>query len=228
MNKYLEKVAAPIYDDIFKTVNTAKRRYMQSKAVGLSGISRVGAGSAVGAGVGVAGNSGNYEAWDDDKYRYVTKKHTIGDRVVGGIAGGILGGFLGASSAAASASAKFNKKIGADGRRLFGDTKHGRKMEDLFVKAKSKTTSAPPRGHRTRTVNDILGDLGAPVGGFKTKDEAKKHFRRAAMKNHPDRGGNVEAMQKINKAFEEYQAHPEGFNKLAGFKYIEQLSKFER
>jgi hypothetical protein len=35
-----------------------------------------------------------------------------------------------------------------------------------------------------------------------TLEELKSEFRRLAMENHPDRGGNVEAMQAINAEFE--------------------------
>lgn len=222
MNKYLEKIAAPIYNDAFKAVNTARRRFLNGKNVGLAGVKRMIGGSAIGGGVGVAANTGTYDEWDDNKSRYVTKKHTTGQRVAGGIAGALLGGFLGANSGRVVANSKFDKKMGASPHRIFGDTKHGRKLEDIIVKAKGKSFSAPPRT-RTRNVSDILKDLGAPTGGFKTKEEAKKHFRRAAMKNHPDRGGNVDAMQKINKAFDEFQAHPEGFSKLAGYRYLSKV-----
>lgn len=75
---------------------------------------------------------------------------------------------------------------------------------------------------RTRSHKDILHDLQAS-GGFKTKAEASKHYKKMAMKHHPDRGGDQELMKKINKAWDEYKAHPDGFEKLAGYRYLEKL-----
>ncbi|MDM8565096.1 hypothetical protein QUF74_05530 [Candidatus Halobeggiatoa sp. HSG11] len=37
----------------------------------------------------------------------------------------------------------------------------------------------------------------------KTVEEAKKLYRQLAMKNHPDRGGNVETMQSINVEYQQ-------------------------
>lgn len=72
----------------------------------------------------------------------------------------------------------------------------------------------------TGSIHDILNDLEAPAGGFKTKAEATKHFKRMSMKHHPDRGGDVEKMKKINTAFDKFKAHPDGFEKLAGLNNI--------
>lgn len=52
------------------------------------------------------------------------------------------------------------------------------------------------------------------LGDVKTKAEAKKKFRQAAMKHHPDRGGSHEAMQKVNDAWEAFQ-NSSDFKKLA-------------
>lgn len=69
---------------------------------------------------------------------------------------------------------------------------------------------------KARTVHDIHSDLGFPKGGFKTKMEATKHYKKMAMKHHPDRpGGSDELMKKINTAWDEYKKHPDGFEKLA-------------
>ena len=35
-----------------------------------------------------------------------------------------------------------------------------------------------------------------------TDDQIKKAYRSASLKHHPDRGGNKEAFQKINEAFQ--------------------------
>ncbi len=36
-------------------------------------------------------------------------------------------------------------------------------------------------------------------------DEAKVNYRRLSMKHHPDKGGDIEAMQQLNTAYEEIQ-----------------------
>ena len=35
-----------------------------------------------------------------------------------------------------------------------------------------------------------------------SQDEIKKAYRKASLKNHPDRGGNKEEFQKINDAYQ--------------------------
>jgi hypothetical protein len=45
--------------------------------------------------------------------------------------------------------------------------------------------------------------------GVKSKAEAKAKFRDLARQHHPDRGGNVEKMKKINAEWEAAQAHHE-------------------
>lgn len=80
---------------------------------------------------------------------------------------------------------------------------------------------------RGRSVKDIHADLGAP-SGFKTKMEAKTHYRRTASKYHPDKHpgktdwANAE-MAKVNKAWDDYAKHPDGFEKLAN-SYLEKLA----
>ena len=64
-------------------------------------------------------------------------------------------------------------------------------------------------------INKDLGFANPPL----TKAEAKKHYKQLAMKHHPDRkGGSTQMMSKINKAWEDYQGHPLGFQKLAKLK----------
>lgn len=65
------------------------------------------------------------------------------------------------------------------------------------------------------SVSDLHRDLEFPEGGFKTKAEATKHYRKMSMKHHPDRGGDPEKMKKINTAWDKFKAHPDGFEKLA-------------
>lgn len=58
------------------------------------------------------------------------------------------------------------------------------------------------------------------MGGVKTKAEAKKLFREAAKKNHPDMGGSEEMMKKVNDHWDTIQ-NSEFFDKLAFLKGFE-------
>ena len=40
--------------------------------------------------------------------------------------------------------------------------------------------------------------------GCKTIEEAKKLYRRLAMENHPDRGGDLDTMKAINTEYDEF------------------------
>lgn len=81
----------------------------------------------------------------------------------------------------------------------------------------------------SRTIHDIHKDLGFPSAP-KTKAEAKQHFRRMASKHHPDKHEGAAAkdkaskdMAKINRAWDEFNSHPEGFTKLAN-EYLEKIA----
>ena len=93
----------------------------------------------------------------------------------------------------------------------------GNKAREDFFKRRygghngSAGGAVPPTQHDS--VSDILKGLGAK--SFKTKSEAKMHFRRAASKAHPDKGGSTVDMQRINSAWDKFQKHPDGFDKLA-------------
>lgn len=50
--------------------------------------------------------------------------------------------------------------------------------------------------------------------GVKTKAEAKKAYRAAAVKNHPDMGGDAEKMKGINSAWDDFMSSAE-YSKLA-------------
>ena len=128
----------------------------------------------------------------DNKGNYVKK--TTGERVRTSI---LAGGMLGLYGASAGSEIDLRRNAAKFAR------KHGGSSSGGF------------RSHFEDTVSSMEKDLGFPKGGFKTKTEATAHFRRTAMKNHPDRGGKVEDMQKINAAWEKYKNHPKGFDKLA-------------
>ncbi len=47
------------------------------------------------------------------------------------------------------------------------------------------------------------------VSPMESADRIRERYRELALKNHPDRGGSVEAMRKINDAYERTIAHRE-------------------
>ena len=47
----------------------------------------------------------------------------------------------------------------------------------------------------------------------KTKDAAKNIYRSYAIKNHPDKGGSIDSMQKINREWDNFKQHR--FDKLS-------------
>ncbi len=141
----------------------------------------------IGAAIGGAAGYLPKTKYEDGK----VKKRTMKERVIDGTLLGAVGGGYGAFS--------------------FGRFKvNGRNSSsyDNFKRGQSYS--------KARTVHDIHSDLQFPNGGFKTKMEATKHYKKMAMKHHPDRpGGSDEVMKKINAAWDDYKKHPDGFQKLA-------------
>lgn len=74
----------------------------------------------------------------------------------------------------------------------------------------------PPRGFSPGTHIPGLGDL-------KTKVDAKKAYKAAAMKNHPDRGGSTAKMQDVNAEWEAFR-HSAAWEKLAMVRYWSALA----
>lgn len=73
-------------------------------------------------------------------------------------------------------------------------------------------------------IHDLHAKMEMPKGGFKTKAEAKKHFRKMSSKYHPDRhGGDASKMKDFNQAWQEFEKHPEGFEKLASNRILDFL-----
>ena len=55
---------------------------------------------------------------------------------------------------------------------------------------------------RSMTFSEALNILGVTEEQIKDKTFLKKHWKKLAMQNHPDRGGDMETMQKINVAYD--------------------------
>lgn len=65
------------------------------------------------------------------------------------------------------------------------------------------------------------------LGKVKTKADAKKAYRAAAMKSHPDKGGSTEKMQEVNAAWESFKNSPL-YEKLAMPHWIKLASAMYR
>jgi len=75
------------------------------------------------------------------------------------------------------------------------------------------------RKNRANTAKSAFGDLNKAknyfgMSGVSTKAEAKKKMRSAALKHHPDKGGNPEEMKKVNDFMGQVQKS-DWFDKLA-------------
>lgn len=125
-------------------------------------------------------------------------KLTQGERILGSIGGALGGAYVGAAA--------------------------GMVMHPEFKKRRAEYHSGGSRSagntRTSRTIRDIHSDIGFKSAP-KTKAEATAHFRRERSKHHPDRYQGPEKskaderMAKLNRAWDEFQAHPEGFTKLA-------------
>jgi hypothetical protein len=108
-------------------------------------------------------------------------------RILHGIAGGLGGAYLGA--------------MVGEGYRVH-----------KIIKDTGGYATAATRDHN---LNSLYKRMGASKP-FKTRKEAVDHFRKVRSMAHPDRkGGSHERMADINKAWDDFQAHPYGFTKLA-------------
>lgn len=162
-------------------------------------------GAAVGGSIGAAaGSTQGLKTHEQDFLGNPKRKFTAKERkhhaIAGSITGGVIGGFYGYQV----------------GRGLKG--MHGYRQQNNYGGGGGRYSGYK---HSSRGIDDIYKDLDA-TGQFRTKHEAKTHYRRMASKHHPDRFINphekVQAekkMSKINAAWDEFHKHPNGFEKLA-------------
>jgi len=219
----IEKKA--VYADPRKAIDTLTRR-MGNKSV-LAG--RI-IGGLTGGATGAALSQGKVTEQKD--FKTVERDTTREEKLWGTAAGAVAGAFLGGNTARDLSKVKTMKKILQPGSRYsrnFDQTinrarnkasasgsSSGPQFNDFFKYYNEQRSRGFGNPNGPKDMGTIYKDLGAPVGGFKTKAEASKHYKKMAMKHHPDRGGNPETMAKVNAAFREFKAHPQGFNKLAG------------
>lgn len=190
-NKYLEKVAFNA-SSFFKSVKTNHPSALK--------------GGTIGAGIGGAIGAMPTEKLDS-KGKYVKK--TTGERVSSSLQGALAGGVYGAATGSMRDTLSKARKDAEKAYRAGTGTGAGGSY------SKNQGGGNSRAGSFFDDLKDVEKDLGFPKEGFKTKAEATSHYRRTAMKNHPDRGGSVENMQKINAAWDKYKNHPRGFDKLA-------------
>lgn len=170
-------------------------------------------------------------------------KSTVAGAVIGGATGGILTTtktpkgkdrslankiLLVSGGAAAGAGIGFNRGFFNSIKKLKAKTESGsfqKNMDSIYRKARRNNPSGATSGN-ARTIRHILADLKAPAG-FKTKEEAIRHYKKMASQYHPDRGGDTNTMQDITRAYREFKSHPEGFEKLASNSILEKLNFYD-
>lgn len=138
----------------------------------------------------------------DNKNEVRTVKRTTAARVASALSGAVTGAYVGTV-------------IGS-----LRDLKRAGGFRGSSGKASNEYTS--------RTIHDIHSDLSMPKGGFKTKTEAKSHFRKMRSQYHPDKHPGKEKemndkMAKFNRAWDEFEKHPQGFTKLANA-YLDKIA----
>ena len=107
----------------------------------------------------------------------VGKKYTISERILNGVSGGLGGAWIG-----------HNLHTSLRAVRNYRNYEY---YKDAYKNRKTGFKS------KTSSIHGLHKDLEMPIGGFKTKAEATKHYKKMAMKHHPDKGGDVEKMKKI-------------------------------
>ena len=226
-NKYLEKIASGGFRRNMRDfVDTYFRRTGKAIDKGVNKVILKGA-IAGGAGGAVLGGVNGYNSSKKGDKNTSPLKGAIGGAILGASLGGSAGQIAALTNVARKTKVhpRYGKKGVFRARTFTEDASFKRFSKDYanggftgrYSDGSYGRGGSSSRAWTSRGVKDILSDLDAPAEGFKTKKEATTHFKRMAMKHHPDRpGGSVEKMQKINKAFDEFKNHPDGFEKLAG------------
>lgn len=149
------------------------------------------------------------------------RKLSGGERIANGVGGGIAGAYLGGMIGAGIGMKRHPKAY----KDYTGQTDYKKAYEDAYRRHRGygggSSSGAGNTYRSSRTIHDIHKDLDMPAGGFKTKKEATTHFRKMRSKHHPDRyqGPDKEAankrMAQLNRSWDEFEKHPDGFTKLA-------------
>lgn len=74
------------------------------------------------------------------------------------------------------------------------------KYENVFNETAWKSSEKKKVEGVPKHIGQALRVIGVPKGNVSI-DTVKKYYKIAAKNNHPDRGGSVEAMQEVNKAY---------------------------
>lgn len=205
MNIDIEKIAG-----FADTMNTVKNTVIQNRGAYLGGA--IGSTTAVSLG----SLEKNRLEYNPKTGRLERIPLTKTERILGGVVNGLAGGYIGAGIGHSFDRVRnFNEQMrkarssyGGGGSDSSGSSSGKSNSWDDYRRYAGASRGA-------RSTDDLHKVLGKP-GGFKTKKEAMDHFRRMRSANHPDRaGGNAERMKELNQAWDEYQKHPGGFNKLA-------------
>lgn len=201
-NKYLEKLAFSYTrpDQVYHTFNRRVPNNIWKWGLG---------GAIVGSLEGLPKTTTEYDTHGREREVKLSTNARIFNGALGALSGGIIGASVGAHLRNEAVNSRINRVINSI-------NKAKDRKADMGSGGSSRFRAS------AKSVSDILKDLGAT--GFKTKSEATAHYKKSAMKFHPDRpGGDAEKMKKINAAWDEYKKHPDGFEKLANL-YLEKIA----
>lgn len=132
---------------------------------------------------------------------------------IGPLKGGLIGGGLGAGIGGAKG---YFLPTDRKGQRITDPTSQERRSAALKSALGGGLAGGVLGAHAADVARTFRRYSPTPswVRGAKTKAEAKKIFRAEAMKTHPDRGGNEEAMKRLNDEWDRFQ-NSAAFHKLA-------------
>lgn len=108
----------------------------------------------------------------------------------------------GASAGSASGSRTSGASAGAGARRAAGDAGGSRRAHDP---RSNGSNHDPYARRRPPPIEQDFDTVGAAPGA--TWEQVRAAYKTAARKNHPDRGGDVEKMKRINAAWERLKHH---------------------
>lgn len=140
---------------------------------------------------------------------YQQRKNKIRSKRI--VFGGILGGMLGSSVGSAAGAIKDDQQAWKAYKEY--SSRRSREWDDWF-----KAWDDASRGFGTAASSARLHPeaqaLKSALSNVRTKAEAQKIFRTSALRNHPDKGGSMSAMQGINNFWSDFKNSTQ-FSKLA-------------
>jgi len=173
-----------------------------------------GLGATVGGAMGAGPKTTQYGAQGQRLKR--PKKRPTSERILGGLTGAALMGGLGASVGADfwRRAMRHNPARSREWGARQAAREHARRTAaggyEGYYRRHGQRPPPPSGGFAwTRhTARSAASAFGAKASNMKTQKDVRRAFRDAALRHHPDRGGNPAKMQEVNKAWEEIKKSP--------------------